>query len=72
MIIANIVKRILRLFANASARADIPVNQTDATRASYEQGFPALNMTPIAAGGVPPSGQDFNGILYDLSNAALW
>lgn len=72
MIIANVAKRILRPFANVGARADIPINQADATRASYEQGFPALNMTPIAAGGVPPSGQDFNGILYDVSNAALW
>ena len=72
MIISNLASRLLRPFANAGAKATIPVSQTDATRASYEQGFPALNMTPIAAGGVPPSGQDFNGILYDLSNAALW
>lgn len=72
MIIANVAKRILRPFAALGARADIPASQSDATRASYEQGFPALNMTPIAAGGVPPSGQDFNGILYDVSNAALW
>ena len=72
MIISNLASRLLRPFANAGAKATIPVSQTDATRASYEQGFPALNMTPIAAGGVPPSGQDFNGVLYDLSNAALW
>ena len=72
MIISNLTSRLLRPFANAGAKATIPLSQTDATRASYEQGFPALNMTPIAAGGVPPSGQDFNGILYDLSNAALW
>lgn len=72
MIIANVAKRILRPFAALGARAEIPAAQADATRASYEQGFPALNMTPIAAGGVPPSGQDFNGILYDVSNAAMW
>ena len=72
MIISNLASRLLRPFANAGAKATIPLSQTDATRASYEQGFPALNMTPIAAGGVPPSGQDFNGVLYDLSNAALW
>ena len=72
MIISNLASRILRPFAAAGSKATIPVNQADATRASYEQGFPALNMTPIAAGGVPPSGQDFNGILYDISNAAMW
>ena len=72
MIISNLASRLLRPFANAGAKATIPLSQTDATRASYEQGFPALNMTPIAAGGVPPSGQDFNGILYDLSNAVMW
>ena len=72
MIISNLASRILRPFAAAGSKATIPVNQADATRASYDQGFPALNMTPIAAGGVPPSGQDFNGILYDISNAAMW
>lgn len=72
MIISNLASRILRPFAAAGSKATIPIKQTDATRASYEQGFPALNMTPIAAGGVPPSGQDFNGILYDISNAAMW
>jgi hypothetical protein len=31
--------------------------------ASLTDGFPASNFSPVAAGGVPPFGQDFNGIL---------
>jgi hypothetical protein len=31
--------------------------------ASLTDGFPAANFSPVAAGGVPPFGQDFNGIL---------
>lgn len=30
--------------------------------ASFEDGFPPLCFTPVAAGGVPPFGQDFNGL----------
>lgn len=31
-------------------------------RASFEQGFPPENFNPVSAGGVPPFGQDFNGL----------
>ena len=72
MQIGNIAARLIKPFAKSGSKATIPLNQTDATRASYDQGFPPLNMTPIAAGGVPPSGQDMNGILYALSNAMQW
>lgn len=72
MQIGNIAARLIKPFAKSGSKATIPLNQTDATRASYDQGFPPLNMTPIAAGGVPPSGQDMNGILYSLSNAVQW
>lgn len=43
-----------------------------AGRASMEQGFPPLTRTPIAAGGIPPFGRDFNGILNALSQVARW
>ena len=29
-------------------------------------------MTPVAAGGVPPSGLDMNGILFELSAVVRW
>lgn len=37
--------------------------------AGYDAGFPATNMTPKEAGGIPPFGQDFNGILFDITTA---
>lgn len=37
--------------------------------ASLTDGFPPLTFTPIASGGVPPFGQDMNGILYEVT---LW
>jgi hypothetical protein len=36
-------------------------------RASLNDGFVPLNMTPPSAGGIPPSGADMNGILYLMS-----
>jgi hypothetical protein len=40
--------------------------------ASFDVGFPALTMTLPAAGGIPPAGQDMNGILFDLASIARW
>jgi len=41
-------------------------------RASWTDGFPPLNFLPIAGGGIPPSGQDFNGVLCQLSQWTRW
>jgi len=38
-----------------------------ANLASWSIGFPAITMQPEIAGGLPPFGQDFNGVLYTLS-----
>lgn len=47
---------------------DIPVNApTDPQLASFELGFPPITMTPKASDGLPPYGQDMNGILKVLS-----
>jgi hypothetical protein len=40
--------------------------------ASLNDGFPPLTMQPVTAGGVPPYGQDFNGILFDISAICRW
>ena len=40
--------------------------------ASYVDGFPPLTFTPVSAGGVPPFGQDMNGILKHLSEWSRW
>lgn len=48
---------------------DIPdyPNPTDPNAASWEQGFPYVTTIPLAAGGLPPQGQDFNGVLRDIT-----
>lgn len=40
--------------------------------ASWTDGFPPITMTPIASGGIPPAGPDFNGVLYSLSQSLQW
>lgn len=62
-------------FANSGAKNTIPVpSQIGVTSgaASFTDGFPPLTMLPIASGGIPPFGQDMNGILYDLSVYSQW
>ena len=62
-------------FAESGSKNTIPVNsQIGITPglASFTDGFPPLTMTPLVAGGIPPRGEDFNGILYFLSAAARW
>lgn len=46
-----------------------PIPDTTGTvgAASLNSGFPPLTMTPEISGGVPPHGQDMNGILYMIS-----
>lgn len=62
-------------FASSGGKTAIPVaSQIGITpgAASLTDGFPPLTRTPIEAGGVPPSGLDMNGILYELSNCVRW
>ena len=40
--------------------------------ASYPDGFPPLTFTPAAAGGCPPFGQDFNGLLKQITQWNQW
>lgn len=40
---------------------------SDPQNASWENGFPPVTMTPLAAGGIPPRGQSFNGVLKAIS-----
>lgn len=62
-------------FADNGARQNIPNDSQigiTAGRASYVDGFPPLTRTPLAAGGVPPFGTDFNGVLNDITAALRW
>lgn len=40
-------------------------------RASFDTAFPAICFRPITSGGQPPSGKDFNGLFFMLSQYAL-
>lgn len=40
--------------------------------ASLNDGFPPLTFTPETAGGTPPFGQDFNGILNEITKIQQW
>lgn len=40
--------------------------------ASLNDGFPPLTFTPVAAGGVPPAGADFNGVLNLITASIRW
>ncbi|WP_191938659.1 hypothetical protein IFU37_008775 [Pantoea agglomerans] len=62
-------------FSDSGSKQDIPnASQIgiNAGRASYADGFPPLTRTPLAAGGVPPFGTDFNGIFNDITSAVRW
>ena len=58
--------------ASGSFIRAIPQTTTTAGAASFDQGFPAANFTPPAAGGVPPFGQDMNGILNQETAWSRW
>lgn len=59
-------------FANSGDRASIPDTTGSAGRASWSLGFPPDTMEAKIAGGIPPDGRDFNGVLYELSAHAFF
>jgi hypothetical protein len=62
-------------FAANGTKNTIPENsQISITpgAASLNDGFPPLTFTPIAAGGVPPAGADFNGVLNLITQTIRW
>lgn len=57
-------------FANSGMKDNIPkVKSTSMSdeKASWETGFPEATMLPVYAGGLPPDGKDFNGVLNQIS-----
>lgn len=53
---------------NPTLRNAIPNTTATPGLASWDQGWPAPTMQPVVAGGVPPEGQDFNGVDFTLSS----
>lgn len=55
-------------FAESGLKNAIPANANNITgNAGFDLGFPPINLTAVAAGGIPPYGQDMNGILYAIT-----
>lgn len=66
----NTPDKIITPWATSGLRVNIPEAADPILgRAGFDLGFPAINMTPKNAGGIPPFGQDFNGIFYDVTQA---
>lgn len=62
-------KKISTPFAISSTkRNDVPVTTTIAGKASYNVGFPSENFISLASGGIAPNGEDFNGVLFDITS----
>lgn len=62
-------------FASSALPANInvvPFAPASPGFASYTQGFPPENMKPIAAGGIAPKEQDFNGVFKDITSHIVW
>jgi len=62
---------------NATPGTIDPIPQTsgpgdDPQQATWDKGFPLVTMTPLAAGGIPPKGQDFNGVLKAISEHTVY
>lgn len=58
--------------AGADFAAVIPEAPTAPGRASWELGFPPQNMEPVAVGGIPPFGQDMNGVFLVSTAWLRW
>lgn len=62
-------------FADTGIKRPIPVASqigiTDGA-ASYTDGFPPMTFLPVAAGGKPPAGADFNGLLNEMTLIQQW
>lgn len=72
---SNAPGKLVLPFAYAGGKNAIPVASQIgiiAGKASLTDGFPPLTRTPLSAGGVPPSGLDMNGILYEMSDVIRW
>lgn len=59
-------------FAYAGTKNTIPDAATGTNHASFHDGFPPVTMLPIASGGIPPEGNDFNGLFFDITTHTLW
>lgn len=70
--IPTLIETPFALDAGSTTKATIPQTTVTAGRASWHVGFTQINMEPIASGGIPPYGQDMNGVLFEMSQWLNW
>lgn len=72
---SNYPKYLLSSLVAASGDITIPpasASEAGEGRLSLEKGWGDINSTPLEDGGIAPFRDDFNGVLYLLSQFALW
>ena len=76
MQLSQVPVQIVEAWATSGSKTNpIPVpSQVGITpgAASWTDGFPPLCDTPLVSGGIPPSMQDTNGALYQMSAVDVW
>ncbi|WP_272683282.1 hypothetical protein [Providencia sp. PROV156] len=68
-------KLITKPFAQNGQKNAIPENYSssmESNQATWDTGFGQITMIPVAAGGMPPKGQDFNGIFNQISENIVY
>lgn len=65
-------QRVFAQDATGTYVRTIPQTTADPAAAAYDIGFPPQTFTDESAGGSPPDGRDFNGILRALSAWSRW
>lgn len=65
--------KITTPWATSGLKVTIPAAADNVLgRAGWDLGFPPINLTAKEAGGIPPFGQDMNGLGYAVSQALQW
>jgi hypothetical protein len=75
MLVSQLPTKIPLPFANSGTKNAIPTASQigiTAGAASLTDGFPPLTFTPLASGGVPPAGADFNGLFNLITAIQQW
>lgn len=75
MQLSDIPSKFTIPFANSAGGGyirSIPISPPGSGGASLTEGFPPANFSPVGSGGIPPYGQDFNGILKQISAWSRW
>lgn len=73
MKLSDVPKKMPVPFAINGTREDLLATAASGDNtASYNNGFPDVTMLDESAGGIPPKGQDFNQILFEVGGTSRW